>query len=379
MKQINGDFLSWPETKAVFQALDVSGSKVLFVGGCIRDNLLQLPVHDVDIATDLMPTDVVSLAKANGLRTLLTGIQYGTVMVISGGKPFEVTTFRRDIKPDGRHSKVVFSKIIEEDAKRRDFTINALYATFEGKLIDPLNGLEDLKTRCLRFVGNPEKRVKEDYLRSIRLFRFFGCFHGLQMQIIPESLAAVTANLDGLLNLSKERIGAEIMKLLSAANPSDAISLMKDVGVLKRIMPGATDNVLKSLVALESTPDPVLRLAALGKKMGENLRIRRVDYCRAKKLRKLAQGMMTGAELGYRYGETDALATLTLRAAFRELQIEASEIDAVYNAAKQVFPVSASDLMPTYKGRLLGQKLNHLENEWILSRFTLNKDELLSR
>ena len=379
MKDINGDFLSWPETLAVFQALNASGAQVLFVGGCIRDNLLGVPVRDVDIATDLMPADVVSLAQANGLRTLSTGIQYGTVTVISGGKPFEVTTFRRDIEPDGRHSKVVFSKAVEEDATRRDFTINALYATLNGKLIDPLNGLEDLKNRWLRFVGNPEERVREDYLRSIRLFRILAWFHDLQMQIVPDSLEAVAANLDGLFGLSKERIGVEVMKLLSATNPTDAISLMKDVGVLQRIMPGATDNVLQCLVALESLPDPVLRLAALGKNIGKNLRLSKAEYGRAEKLRKLAEGMMTGAELGYRYGEADALATLTLRAALQESQIETSEVDAIYHAVNQMFPVTASDLIPAYTGRLLGEKLDRLEHEWILSRFTLSKDELLSR
>nr|HRO15706.1 CCA tRNA nucleotidyltransferase [Paracoccus sp. (in: a-proteobacteria)] len=160
-----------PALQAVLAAL--APHRALIVGGAVRNALLGVPVDDIDIATDARPERVVELAKAAGLRPVLTGIEHGTITVVADGHGFEVTTFRRDVETDGRRAVVAFADSVEEDAHRRDFTINALYAEADGRVIDPVGGLSDLAERRLRFVGDPDERIAEDYLRILRFFRFF--------------------------------------------------------------------------------------------------------------------------------------------------------------------------------------------------------------
>jgi poly(A) polymerase len=170
--RITGDWLAQPGTQALCGALEAAGYRALFVGGCVRNALLGVSVADVDIATDARPETVTRLAEAAGLRVVPTGIEHGTVTVIAGGVPHEVTTFRRDVETDGRRAVVAFAQDVAEDAARRDFTMNALYADLRGNVIDPLSGLPDLVARRLRFVGDAHQRIREDYLRILRFFRF---------------------------------------------------------------------------------------------------------------------------------------------------------------------------------------------------------------
>lgn len=172
MTRVTGTWFLAPETQAVMQMLEAGGYLAYFVGGCVRNDLLGAAVSDMDISTNALPQQVMALAEGAGLKTVPTGIEHGTVTVISNGAPHEITTFRADVETDGRRAVVAFSGDIAEDAVRRDLTMNALYADRTGEVIDPLGGLPDLRARRVRFILNATDRIREDYLRSLRFFRF---------------------------------------------------------------------------------------------------------------------------------------------------------------------------------------------------------------
>ena len=205
--KVQGSWIENAATQVVCDALTLQGFQALFVGGCVRNALLGVDVSDIDIATDAAPEDVVECARLAGLKSIPTGIDHGTITVVSAGIPHELTTFRSDTETDGRHAKVRFSKSILEDAVRRDFTMNAIYADPAGFVVDPLNGIPDLNARHVRFIGDAEARIREDYLRSLRFFRFTAWYGDPALGIDPDGLAAVAANLDGLEGLSRERVG----------------------------------------------------------------------------------------------------------------------------------------------------------------------------
>jgi len=224
MKRITADWITNPATRAVCAALAVDGGQVLFVGGCVRNSLLGLAVADIDIATDLEPELVMKLARDAGIKAIPTGLDHGTVTLVKDGLAHEVTTFRKDIATDGRRAVVAFSTNIEEDAARRDFTMNALYARSDGTVIDPLGGMTDLVARRVRFIGQASDRIQEDYLRSLRYFRFHAWYGDAEAGFDPDALTAIAANLDGLAQLSRERVGSEMLKLLTAPDPAPSVA-----------------------------------------------------------------------------------------------------------------------------------------------------------
>ena len=218
--RIEADWITRPETQAVCNALTGAGYRALFVGGCVRNTLLGAPVDDIDIATDALPKAVMDLTGAAGLNAIPTGIDHGTITVVSAGLPHEITTFRRDVETFGRHAVVAFSTDVSDDARRRDFTMNALYADPSGQVIDPLGGLADLQARHVRFIENADQRIREDYLRILRFFRFHAWYGDAARGLDADGLAAVAANTDGLDSLSRERVWAELRKLLAAPDPA---------------------------------------------------------------------------------------------------------------------------------------------------------------
>jgi poly(A) polymerase len=260
-------WMTAPETAAVLDALEAAGGEARFVGGSVRNALLGAPVDDVDIATTLTPDAVMAALKAAGLKAAPTGVEHGTVTAIANGKPLEVTTLRRDVETDGRRAVVAFTTDWAEDAARRDFTLNALYADRTGALYDPTGrGLADLKARRIVFVGDAETRIREDYLRILRYFRFLAWYG--QGAPDADALAACAARKDGLAQLAAERVSKELLKLFAADDPRAAVRLMADAGVLTALVPQATDLArFDNLVEIESeqlfTNDPLLRLAAL--------------------------------------------------------------------------------------------------------------------
>ncbi|UWQ91456.1 CCA tRNA nucleotidyltransferase [Rhodobacteraceae bacterium M382] len=380
MTRIDQPWLTDTATQTVCAALTVDGAQALFVGGCVRNALLGQPVSDLDIATDAQPETVIALAKRAGIRAVPTGIDHGTVTLIEHGVPFEVTTFRRDVLTDGRRAVVAFSTDIAEDARRRDFTMNAIYARPNGEIVDPLGGLADLNARRVRFIGNGENRIREDYLRSLRYFRFHAWYGDPQAGIDPEALAAISANLDGLAQLSRERVGSEVLKLLGARDPALSVAAMRQSGVLAQILPGSDDRALAILVHLEgeAPTNPVRRLAALGDpEIAKDLRMSKQRFTELRMLREAAVGSQGAAELGYKLGHDHARDAMLLRAALMEQPISPEVETDIALGAGATFPVSARDLMPEMTGPELGRTLKSLERTWIDSGFTLDRDQLL--
>ena len=260
-------WMTGPATRAVMGALEAAGGEARFVGGCVRDALLKRPIGDIDIATTLEPDQVTAALQAAGLRAVPTGVEHGTVTAISDHKPYEITTLRRDVETDGRRAVVAFTTDWAEDAARRDFRLNALYLSPDGALHDPTGGgIEDAYAGRIVFVGDPQTRIREDYLRILRFFRFYAWFG--KGEADAEGLAACGALKDRLGALSGERVSKELLKLLAAADPRPAVRLMAASGVLTALLPGA--GALKrfeTLVEIETDmlfeTDAELRLAAL--------------------------------------------------------------------------------------------------------------------
>ena len=375
-------WLDDPATATVMNLLTRGGHGAWFVGGCVRNALLGLDVADIDIATDLRPDDVMALAQDAGVKVVPTGIDHGTVTLIADHRPFEVTTLRRDVATDGRRATIAFTDLVEDDAARRDFTMNALYAKADGTVLDPTGeGLADLAARRLRFIGNPHDRITEDYLRILRFFRFHAWYADPNAGIDAEGLAACAALADGLGQLSRERVGAEIKKLLSAPNPAAAVAAMAQTGILARTLPGAMARMLPILISFEDAqPDPIRRLAALGPvEVAAGLRLSKADIARLTILRDGMSSTTSPDALAYLHGADIAWDIAVLRASQFETQVDPTVRALIARGASAVFPIKPADLMPRLSGAALGQALRTLEARWIASSFTLSRAELLSR
>ncbi len=269
MKRLHPDAHAWlvtARTRAVMQALTRDGGDARFVGGAVRNAILGEAVADIDIATPLLPQDVMRRLQKAGFGAIPTGIEHGTITAIVRGQPFEVTTLRRDVSTDGRRATVAFTTDWAEDAARRDFTMNALYANAEGEIFDYVGGLADLRERRVRFVGDPSTRIREDYLRILRLFRFHAWYGkgGLD----AEAFAAASDEKAGLKLLSGERVQKELLRLLEAKNPLTTLQAMQRVSILAEILPADLQlERIARLVEIETAnsrkPDSLLRLAAL--------------------------------------------------------------------------------------------------------------------
>lgn len=381
--RITGDWISNPATQKVCAMLDRAGHQVFFVGGCVRNALIDAVVADIDICTDARPDRVIELSKQAGLNAIPTGIDHGTITVVANHIPHEITTFRRDVETDGRRAVVAFSDNIVEDAKRRDFTMNALYARADGTLVDPLGGIEDLNRRHVRFILNPEQRIREDYLRILRFFRFHAWYGDPNEGLDRDGLAAVAENTEGLASLSAERIGAEMLKLLAAPDPAPSVAAMQATGVLTRILPGAEAQKLSVLVHLEqqagAEPSAIRRLAMIGGAEPETAL--RLSNAHSRVLQVLKDGigdMRPLPEVAYRRGAQIAIDLALLRGAMFETPVELDH-DALEQAEASVFPLSGRDLMPELSGAALGERLKQLETDWIASGFALTREALLAR
>ena len=379
--KISGDWISQAGTQALCAALTAAGYRALFVGGCVRNALMARAVADIDIATDALPEIVTNIAETAGFRVVPTGIEHGTVTVIAQGVAHEVTTFRRDIATDGRHATVAFATDIAQDAARRDFTMNALYAQADGSVIDPLGGLADLQARHLRFVGEASARIREDYLRILRFFRFYAIYGDPSQGIDAEGLAACAENLEGLADLSRERVGAEMRKLLAAADPAPAIASMAQAGVLAQILPGASPRALAPLVHLEAglPPDWQARLAVIGgETLTEALRLSKVETVTIMRIRDEIGSTATPAALGWKFGAQVAQAVVLARAAVLEAPLPSGWQSEIARGAGAALPVTAADLMPALQGPDLGKRLREIEARWLASDLYLGKAVLLA-
>ena len=404
------DWLNSKSLKALFAALNREGGEARVVGGAVRNTLLGTKVSDIDLATTHLPQDTVRLVQDAGFKPVPTGIEHGTVTVVVQGQPFEVTTLRKDIETDGRHAKVAFGTDWKTDAERRDFTINALYATVDGEVIDFVGGLADIETRTLRFIGDAEARIREDYLRILRFFRFFAWYGSGR----PETtgLRASARLKDGLDQLSAERVWSELKKLLAAPDPSRALLWMRQAGVLTAILPESEkwgiDSIhglvrtegdlgwpVDALLRLESMiPPDTARVDAMGKrlKMSNAERARLEAWARTdvikpemseQALKKLVyrgskQAVLDRIQLSYAHARNEAIGS-------DEAMIRAGGyarlLESVQSYEAPVFPVTGGDLLRLgiEKGPVLGEKLRELETLWIDSGFSLDHETLLDK
>ena len=383
------DWLRRQETRAVFDALTRDGAEARAVGGAVRNALMGLPVKDVDIATTALPHDVMQLAKRAGLQAVPTGIDHGTVTVIAGKVPFEVTTLRRDIETFGRHARVTFSTDWREDAMRRDFTMNALYVDADGVVHDPLGGYADLAARRVRFIGDARERIREDYLRILRFFRFLAEY-GDPTAPDPEGLAAVQAERAGLAQLSGERIRAELLRLLGAPGAVPAAAAMRKAGILIPLIGVEGDVVaLERLAAIEKhlghAPDPLLRLATLAGNTPLDLQTRlRLSSAEGRRLA-AAQRCATAfdprrneaaaKEFIYRNGAEDFTAGALLDWARSHAEVDdAARTERVTLPARwtaPALPLRGADVVARgiAPGPAVGRIVNAFEDWWIAAGF----------
>ncbi len=317
MTRLQGQaWLTSSASVAVFDALEAAGGPgcARYVGGCVRNSLVGRAVDDIDVATRLLPEQAMAALKAAGLKVVPTGLAHGTVTAVSERKPYEITTLRRDVETDGRRAVVAFTDDWAEDAARRDFRLNAIYADRTGAIFDPTGqGVEDALAGRVVFVGEPARRIEEDYLRILRFFRFYAWYGRSEPD--AEGLAACAAHAEGLSRLSAERVSKELLKLLAAPDPRPAVRAMQDAGVLEQLFPAVTD--LSPFEAISAaSEDAVLRLSAL---LPDNPAAV-VEIARGLRLPKAMETRLAAAAEGPLDSQTDAR---TLRALIYRLGAQA--------------------------------------------------------
>lgn len=399
-------WMNAPETRAVMKALAADGGEVRFVGGCVRDSILDLPVGDIDIATHEPPQRVIELLTAAGIKALPTGIEHGTVTAVVDGEHFEITTLRLDVKTHGRRAEVAFTDDWSEDAARRDLTINALSMTEAGDIHDPIGGLEDLAAGRVRFVGDAETRITEDVLRLLRFFRFVA-YYG-RSPVDAEALAAAGKLAHLLPTLSGERVWRELRRLLCAPKPAAIFQLMADHGVLGPLLPGtAWIARLAALVEVEAveaaaSSDPIRRLAALVKldeatavALAERLRFSRKERTRLKGMTRVEVPMPPEAgprqyrAAIYRLGMVPFRDVVFLAWAEARAKPHGTALDAGFAAALDAaagwprpdLPIKGEDAvrLGLAPGPGVGRALERVEVWWIDEDFTPDRAACLER
>jgi poly(A) polymerase len=389
-------WLGEPSLQQVLAALAAAGGEARIAGGAVRDALMGEAVGEVDIATTLTPDEMMAAGKAAGFGVHPTGIEHGTVTLVASGRPFEVTTLRRDLETFGRRARVAFTDDWEADARRRDFTINALYCSGEGEIFDPVKGYPDILKERIRFVGNPATRIKEDYLRILRYFRFEARYGGKTSD--KASLSACVRLRKGLATLSPERIRQEFYKLLVAPCAAPVLMLMAKNKVLAHILAAVKD--LDPVARMEKIDrklglpaDPLLRLALIAKDaptLRDRLKLTNAEMARLK-----AIGLAPAPDPRLRAGEQRAVLYQMGPEAYRDAvrlawaRSRAAPANSRWRQLLElaehwnppVFPVNGDDLSARglQPGPGMGKMLQQLEDWWVASDFKPSKDELLAR
>ncbi|BDA85839.1 cytidine(C)-cytidine(C)-adenosine (A)]-adding enzyme [Aureimonas sp. SA4125] len=405
--RIDADWLKDAALQALLSALVGKGDEeARVVGGAIRNTLLAQAVADIDIATTALPQTTIERAGAAGFKTVPTGIEHGTVTVVAKGRPFEVTTLRQDVETNGRHARVKFGRDWTADAERRDFTINALYCDAEGNILDLVGGIADIESRTLRFIGEAESRIEEDYLRVLRFFRFFAWYG--EGRPDAAGLRAVTRLKAGVEKLSAERIWGEMRKLLAAPDPSRALLWMRQTGVLSLVLPESEKwgiDAIHGLIDAEThfgwSPDALLRLESLVPPDAARLAdlAKRLRLSNAERDRLLAFAtaepvssaledatLRTRLYFDERGGVVDrlrlALAVEKAKGVGRVAETAALSrlLAAAIAFERPSFPITGTHLQKAgmASGRDLGAVLKTLERRWVDSGFRLSEDSLLA-
>jgi len=366
--KVTSEWLQDEDLQSLFDLLTVDGGEARVAGGAVRNALMGIAASDIDLCTTLFPQEVVKRLERAGHKAVPTGIDHGTVTAVINGKPFEVTTLRKDIETDGRHAVVEFGMDWQEDANRRDLTMNGLYCDREGNVFDFVNGYADIKTQTVRFIGDAETRIKEDSLRILRFFRFFAWYGGGRPDAIGLKACASGRNL--MAGLSVERVWSELKKMLAAPDPSRAILWMRTTGILGGVLPEThkwgtamgkrmtfSNAETNQMIAWADNPAPKADVAL-------------------KELDKLLYMNDTGGFIS-----SMKLEVVHLRGREDEAGSDAmlKLIEHAQSWEKPQFPVQGKDLIAAgmEAGSEMGGRLKRLEEAWIESGFTLDKNALM--
>ncbi|MDQ0996607.1 poly(A) polymerase [Phyllobacterium ifriqiyense] len=404
------DWLNEPSLQSLLAVLSSGGEEARIVGGAVRNTLLNQTVSDIDIATTCLPQMTIERATSAGFKAIPTGIDHGTITVVSYGKPYEVTSLRADVSTNGRHAEVAFGRDWLVDAQRRDFSINALYADADGTITDLVGGIADIESQTLRFIGDPEQRIREDYLRILRFFRFFAWYGKGRPE--SEGLKACARLKDGLAQLSAERTWSELKKLFAAPDPSRALLWMRQAGVLTAVLPESEKWGIDTIHGLVDTEqdlrwevDPILRLASIvppdAGRIAEMAARLKLSNSERERLENWADTTLPAAEISetgfakklYRsnvQGMEDRLrlAIVSARAqamadngAMMRAGLLSKQLDYIADYNRPKFPLSGGDIVAAsgLKGPAIGQIQRQLEEEWVNSGFALDRDALLAR
>jgi len=399
--EIQYNFLKDKLCMKIFSLLNEKEDTARFVGGCVRDSIIGLKTNDIDIATKLNPEDVVKILGSESIKVIPTGIDHGTVSVFSKDFNFEITTLRSDISTDGRHAEVIFSDSWEEDSLRRDFTINSIYLKQNGELYDPHNGIQNLKDKKIIFIGNPDERINEDYLRILRFFRFNAFYGNNNLKLSSDSIKACIKNKNKIKKLSSERVQNEFFKILNSSDPYFIVSIMRKIEILDLLFEHKVETkIFKKLLLIEKensfSKNHILRFASLAlknKKINSN-NLQMFNFSK-KERKELCLLTNQEFEIHNKLNKSDIKKILysidrkTLkdmaklswalsnnRVTNKNWKNVLSQIDKV---AIPIFPLKAKDILDygLEEGPIIGEILKTVEQDWIDSNFEHNKEDLL--
>ena len=384
MKKVSIEKIFGSELKEIMRLLRSSGKECYIVGGAIRDLLLGYEKFiDIDLTTSLSVEKMKQIFDQNKIRFDDRALKYGCLTISNQKKrTFQITSFRKDIQTFGRAADIEPVENIEEDAKRRDFTINAFYCSYDGQIIDPLGNLEDLNKIKLDFIGDPEIRIKEDYLRILRFFRFVAVLDLKDENVASNKLPIIKKHINGISDLSYERVASEIRKILLARSPSFSLKLMNKVDLYKKLLGIYSQAALLKLEKLENrfklTPSLVRRLLALEMKTSIPLMIKK-EKKYFNQLSNLMDLDHNPDYLGYKVGEKASIDLLIIKEVKEGFIITAKDIEKIKKASRKIFPIKFSDVHPLTKNlNTTKEKINLMETFWIGSGFKASKEKLLS-
>ena len=383
MKKVNVEKVFGSELKELMRLLSSSGKECYIVGGAVRDLLLGYKkFKDIDLTTSLSVEQLKQIFDQNQIRFDDRALKYGCLTVRNKKRNFQITSFRKDIRTFGRAADIELVENIEEDAKRRDFTINSIYCSHSGEIIDPLGNLEDLNKIKLDFIGDPEFRIKEDYLRILRFFRFVAVLDLKDENVASNKLPIIKKHINGISDLSYERVASEIRKILLARSPSFALKLMNKVDLYKKLFGIYSQSALLKLEKLETrfnlTPSLVRRLLALEMKTSIPLMIKK-EKKYFNQLNNLLGLDHNPDYLGYKLGEKASIDLLIIKEVKEGFIITAKDLEKIKKASRKIFPIKFSDVHPLTKNlNTTKEKINLMETFWIGSGFKASKEKLLS-
>ena len=382
MEKVNIAKIFGSDVKDIMRLLNSSGKDCYIVGGAVRDLLLQhKELSDIDLTTSLRVEQLKQIFDINQIKFNDRARKYGSLTIRTQKRSLQITSFRKDIQTFGRSADVAHIENIEEDAKRRDFTINAFYCSYNGEIIDPLGNLKDLNKKKLKFIGDPEKRITEDYLRILRFFRFVAVLDLKNKNIGSNYLPIIKKHLHGLNELSDERVAIEIRKILLAVSPSYALGLMNTAGLYEKFLGVYSQKSLLKIERLERRfelkPDLVRRLLALEIQNPYPLMSKREKKC-FKDMSALIDFEHNSDYLGYKVGEKSSLDFLIIKAVKNGISIKTKDIQRIKKASKRTFPIKFSDVQTLTKDlNATKEKMDLMEDFWIRSGFKASKGKLL--